>query len=185
MKIVSPWKGSNISVKPGPDRHDPSGKSVFAKKPVQRIHSLSNSRKRLRRVGKATACPQSTTCSRWWPRRKRAFAHPTKLRLGSLAKTIYHSDFNLIWVVQPLRKKYFAFSVGQISSTSSPRPFPARGALRGRHERGMGCGGRGSVGAQLASQGGFPCERSTGARTNGASTLRQNLADSTWPLKLG
>jgi hypothetical protein len=31
--------------------------------------------------------------------------------------------------VQPFRKKYFAFAVGQISSTSSPRPFPARGAL--------------------------------------------------------
>ena len=50
--------------------------------------------------------------------------------------------------VQPSRKKYFAFAVGQISTTSSPRPFPARGAYRDRHERGMGCGGRGSVGAQ-------------------------------------
>jgi hypothetical protein len=49
--------------------------------------------------------------------------------------------------VQPSSKKYFAFAVGQISSTSSPRPFPARGALRDRHERGMGCGGRSSVGA--------------------------------------
>ena len=55
--------------------------------------------------------------------------------------------------VQPHQQKYFAFRVGQISSTSSPRPFPARGALRGRHERGMGCGGRGSVGAQMESQG--------------------------------
>ena len=63
----------------------------------------------LRRVGKATACPPSTTCSRWWARRKRAFAHPTKLRLGSLAKTIYHSDFNLIWVVQSLLAKIFRF----------------------------------------------------------------------------
>ena len=183
MKIVSPWKGSNISVKPGPDRHDPSGKSVFAKKPVQRIHSLSNSRKRLRRVGKATACSQSTTCSRWWARRKRAFAHPTKLRFGSFAKTIYHSDFNLIWVVQSLREKYFAFAVGQISSTSSPRPFPARGALRGRHERGMGCGGRGSVGAQMESQGGFPVSDRPARRRTALQRLGQNSTGSTWSVE--
>jgi hypothetical protein len=31
--------------------------------------------------------------------------------------------------VQPLSQKYIAFAVGQISSTSSPRPFPVRGAL--------------------------------------------------------
>jgi hypothetical protein len=59
------------------------------------------------------------------------------------------SDFNVIWVVQSPRKKYFAGPVGQISATSSPRPFPARGAYRDRHERGRGCGGRGSVGAQV------------------------------------
>ena len=145
-------------------------------KPVQRIHSLSNLRKRLRRVGKATACPQSTTCSRWWARRKRAFAHPTKLRLGSLAKTIYHSDFNLIWVVQSLREKYFAFAVEQISSTSSPRPFPARGALRGRHERGMGCGGRGSVGAQNGVAGqALPVSEEPARRRTALQRLRQNF----------
>jgi hypothetical protein len=65
------------------------------------------------------------------------------------------SDFMMIWVVQTLRKKYFAGPVGQISATSSPRPFPARGAYRDRHERGMGCGGRGSVGAQVFA-GRFP-----------------------------
>jgi hypothetical protein len=65
------------------------------------------------------------------------------------------NHLNVIWVVQPSFKKYFAFAVGQISSTSSPRPFPARGADRDRHERGMGCGGRGSVGARVCSQGGF------------------------------
>jgi hypothetical protein len=32
--------------------------------------------------------------------------------------------------VQPLFEKYSAFAVGQISSISSPRPFPARGADR-------------------------------------------------------
>jgi hypothetical protein len=30
------------------------------------------------------------------------------------------SDFNVIWVVQSPRKKYFAGPVGQISATSSP-----------------------------------------------------------------
>jgi hypothetical protein len=32
-------------------------------------------------------------------------------------------------------------------------PVPARGAVARRHERGMGCGGRDSVGAQVRSQG--------------------------------
>jgi hypothetical protein len=35
------------------------------------------------------------------------------------------------------------------------RPVPARGAVARRHERGMGCGGRESVGAQWRSQGGL------------------------------
>jgi hypothetical protein len=58
--------------------------------------------------------------------------------------------------VQPYQQKYFAFAVGQISSTSSPRPFSARGAYRDRHERGMGCGGRDSVGAHVLFAGRFP-----------------------------
>ena len=61
---------------------------------------------------------------------------------------IFRSDSNMIWVVQSSCKKYIAFAVGQISSTSLRHPNPARGADRDRHERGMGCGGRGSVGAQ-------------------------------------
>jgi len=52
------------------------------------------------------------------------------------------------FAVKPDISKYSACPVGQISATSSPRPFPARGAYRDRHERGMGCGGRDSVGAQ-------------------------------------
>jgi hypothetical protein len=39
------------------------------------------------------------------------------------------SAVNAICPVQPYQQKNFAFAVGQISSTSSPRPFPARGAL--------------------------------------------------------
>ena len=61
---------------------------------------------------------------------------------------IFRSDSNVIWVVQSSCKKYIAFAVGQISSTSLRRPNPARGADRDRHERGMGCGGRDGVGAQ-------------------------------------
>src|ERR1700674_1272683 len=36
---------------------------------------------------------------------------------------------------------------------NSGRPVPTRGAVARRHERGMGCGGRESVGAQVRSQG--------------------------------
>ena len=88
-------------------------------------------------------------------------------------------NINVICPVHPLREKYFAFAVGQISSTSSPRPFPARGALRGRHERGMGCGGRGSVGAQVCSQGGFR-ERAAARRRTALQRLSQNSTGSTW-----
>ena len=66
-------------------------------------------------------------------------------------------------------QKIFRFAVGQISSTSSPCPFPARGALRGRHERGMGCGGRGSVGAHGDRRASKTRERFT-ARTRTALT---------------
>jgi hypothetical protein len=64
-------------------------------------------------------------------------------------------------VESPLQK-YFASPVGQIISTDSRHPVPHRGAYRDRHERGMGCGGRGSVLRAMESQGGFlgTCERS-------------------------
>ena len=38
----------------------------------------------------------------------------------------------------------------------SGRPVPARGAVARRHERGMGCGGRGSVGMKADRRAGFP-----------------------------
>jgi len=44
-------------------------------------------------------------------------------------------------------------------------PVPVRGAVARRHERGMGCGGRESVGAQLMSQGGLNRERWQARRT--------------------
>ena len=58
-----------------------------------------------------------------------------------------HSDFKVIWVVQSLSQKHFAGFVGQISSPVRAISSPG-GADRDRHERGMGCGGRDSVGAQ-------------------------------------
>jgi hypothetical protein len=58
-----------------------------------------------------------------------------------------HSDFKVIWVVQSLAQKHFAGFVGQISSPVRAISSPG-GADRDRHERGMGCGGRDSVGAQ-------------------------------------
>jgi hypothetical protein len=50
------------------------------------------------------------------------------------------------------------------------RPVLSRqeGRIASRHERGMGCGGRGSVGAQSDRGAGFACERCTARRTNGA-----------------
>ena len=56
--------------------------------------------------------------------------------------------------VQSPLQKYFASPVGQIISTNSCHPVPHRGAYRDRHERGMGCGGRGSVLRAMESQGG-------------------------------
>ena len=66
------------------------------------------------------------------PRRARDGGHGASAPLstlrnsvwGSLAKTIYHSDFNLIWVVQSLREKYFAFLSGK--SVLPARPVLSR-----------------------------------------------------------
>jgi len=46
--------------------------------------------------------------------------------------------------VKPLLQKYFCFHLTQITSKSNPSR-PTRGAIARRHERGAGCGGRGSV----------------------------------------
>jgi hypothetical protein len=52
--------------------------------------------------------------------------------------------------VQPSSQKYFAFAVGQIISTSSPRPASIRGAYASSRTLGAGCDGRGS-GARRAA----------------------------------
>jgi hypothetical protein len=58
--------------------------------------------------------------------------------------------------VQPSREKYFASVVGQIISTSSPRPTPARGACHDRQETRDGMRWtRQRRAREMCSQGGF------------------------------
>jgi hypothetical protein len=87
----------------------------------------------------------------------------------------FSNDSNVICPVQTSREKYSASAVGQISGFSPP-VSPKRGAGRDRHERGLRCGGRGSVERANGIAGQvFSCERSTSARTNGASTPSPNF----------
>jgi len=65
----------------------------------------------------------------------------------------------LICPVQPRLQKYFRSRLTQIKSITRAVP-PHRGADRDRHGRGVGCGGRGSLGRALAIAGRVePCER--------------------------
>ena len=59
-------------------------------------------------------------------------------------KTIFPSQFNLIWVVQSSIKKYFRSLLTQITCISIA-VSSHRGAARDRHGRGAGCGGRGLI----------------------------------------
>src|ERR1700682_2311662 len=49
------------------------------------------------------------------------------------------------WPVQPLLQKYFPSFPTQISSLIRTVPSRQEGRIARRHERGAGCGGRGSV----------------------------------------
>jgi hypothetical protein len=63
--------------------------------------------------------------------RKRAQAHhANRLR----QKSNFAKQINAESTVHPFAQKYFALPVGQIISTTSRRPVPDRGALRGRHD---------------------------------------------------
>ncbi len=53
------------------------------------------------------------------------------------------------------RRAKFRFAKTPNQWPISGHPVPTRGAVARRHERGMGCGGRESVGAQMRSQGGL------------------------------
>ena len=72
----------------------------------------------------------------------------------------------------PISKNISLSPSGKSALPARAISSPKRGVGH-RHERGMGCGGRGSVGAQSCSQGGFR-ERATARRTNGAGCVRQN-----------
>jgi hypothetical protein len=54
------------------------------------------------------------------------------------------------------RRANFGFSETPNQLLNSGHPVPARGAVARRHERGMGCGGRGSVGVKADRRAGFP-----------------------------
>jgi hypothetical protein len=69
----------------------------------------------------------------------------------------------------PLAKNISLSPSGKSVLTARPVLSRQEGRIASRHGRGMGCGGRGSVGAKRQSQGRLSCERSTGARTNGAA----------------
>jgi hypothetical protein len=77
--------------------------------------------------------------------------------------------------VQPHLQKYFWSRLTQITSIA-PAVSSPRGAYRDRHGRGMGCGGRGSVGRVRGLQGrlSWACERTKRARTNGANAERRS-----------
>ena len=55
------------------------------------------------------------------------------------------NQFNLMLAVQSCLQKYFRSRLTQIKSITRAVSSPA-GAYRDRHGRGMGCGGRGSIG---------------------------------------
>jgi hypothetical protein len=73
------------------------------------------------------------------------------------------------------RRAKFRFAKTPNQWPISGHPVPARGAVARRHERGMGCGGRESVGAQMRSQGGLnPVSDWQARRTNDVFCVRQN-----------
>jgi hypothetical protein len=81
-------------------------------------------------------------------------------------------NFKVIWVVQSLSQKYFAFAVGQISATSSRHLIPQEGRIAIVTNAGWDVVDA-AASARKCSQGGFR-ERATARRTNGAIRVRQN-----------
>src|SRR5438046_1594605 len=79
------------------------------------------------------------------------------------------------WLVQPLLQKYFAFGPRQISSLI--RTVSSQGGvIARRHERGAGCGGRGSVRRcqGMAGRVDKAREPTNGTQTNDAFRGRQS-----------
>src|SRR6266404_3286747 len=76
----------------------------------------------------------------------RGSTHPTTPICPTTGKSLF--------AVKPPLQKYLALLLTQISSLSRA-VSSHRGAYRDRHGRGMGCGGRGSIGHVRESQGGI------------------------------
>ena len=76
--------------------------------------------------------------------------------------------------VQPHFQKYFRSRLTQIKSISLVVPSLWRGVSRSSRTLGAGCGGRGSVGRAMGSQGGFSREQSQSELTNGAFRGRRS-----------
>src|SRR5712691_8684676 len=76
------------------------------------------------------------------------------------------------WPVQPLLQKYFCFRLTQIRCISLDVPSRPEGRIARRHERGAGCGGRGSVRRcqGMAGRVDKARERTNGTLTNDART---------------
>src|ERR1700736_5614895 len=100
-----------------------------------------------------------------------AGAHPIVLRIDNkTAQVICPSGGLLTGVSSPLCKN-ISVSTPPKSHLELFASHPTRGAYHDRHERGVGCGGRGSVWRAMGSQGEFlgTCERSP-------STLTRDVA---------
>jgi hypothetical protein len=103
---------------------------------------LNASRCRSRRTRdetQAARCSSAQAASDWMASSRRCATYEQD---GDLLKRI-----NLILPVQSHFQKYFRSRLTQIKSISLA-VLSSRGAYRDRHGRGVGCGGRGSVGAR-------------------------------------
>jgi hypothetical protein len=85
-------------------------------------------------------------------------------------RAIFCNGFNVICLVQPVLKKYASFLLTQITGLSHASR-PTRGTLAIVTNVGMGCGGRGSVGRDWFSQGGFPVSEQTACRRTALQRL--------------
>src|SRR5258708_35015154 len=76
------------------------------------------------------------------------------------------------------RRAIFRFTETPNQWLNSGHPVPRRGAVARRHERGMGCGGRESVGAQWRAEGGVkPVGGWQGRKTKDGFALAKASAD--------
>ena len=69
------------------------------------------------------------------------------------ARSIYSGNPLPVGCGRLARRVKFQFTETPNQWLNFGRPVPTRGAVARRHERGMGCGGRESVGVQVRSQG--------------------------------